>query len=97
MSWSFVAEASVCCLSWNYKSSFSTVPPPQEQDVELQQNQAYVKTPDIPVKTNECYGTTTSATTSVSADQLYATPTEGRDQHSTAQQLPKEDYDYIIP
>ncbi len=37
-----------------------------QHDVELQQNEAYIKTPAIPVGANECYGATT--TTSVDVD-----------------------------
>lgn len=59
----------------------------QQQDMQLTQNKAYV-TSMIPVKRNECYGTTA---TPMDSDQIYANSTYN------PQQLKKEDYDYIIP
>ncbi len=60
-----------------YDEAKPPLPPPYPhlQDMELQQNQAYIQTPAIPVGANECYGAT--PTTSGDADQLYATPTYG--------------------
>ena len=48
-----------------------------QQDMPLTQNQAYVTSGNIPMKENECYGTTT---TSMDSDQLYATVEE---EHNT--------------
>ncbi len=67
----------------------------QQQGMELQQNEAYIKTPAIPVGANECYGATTS--TSVNPDQFYATPTERGVTHtpSQLQESAIEEYDYV--
>ena len=73
-----------------------TAPHSDEQDLELQQNQAYIKTPGIPVEANECYGTTAAA---VSSDELYATITEEGVQNTSPQHMDsdKHDYAYIVP
>ena len=75
--------------------SYSTAHLPhvhQQQNIQLSQNQAYITSASVSMKTNECYGTTTA---SMDSDLLYAT-VEGEHNTTHTSQQPKEvAYDYI--
>lgn len=63
-----------------------------QQELEFTQNEAYVTIGSIPLKSNECYGT------SMDNGQLNATSTVQMEHNNThiSQQL-TFDYDYVIP
>ena len=75
--------------------SYSTTHLPhvhQQQSIQLSQNQAYITSANVSMKTNECYGTTT---TSMDSDHLYATVEGEHNTSHTSQEPKEEDYDYI--
>lgn len=59
----------------------------KQTEIALTKNKAYVQTPIIPLKTNECYGTSVE---DIDSDQFYSTVDV---ENSTS--LPFE-YDYVI-
>jgi hypothetical protein len=61
---------------------------PTSQNTELTHNQAYVTTRNIPVTSNECYGSTTSP-----LDHVYASVEESLQQQDWRENL--SDYDYV--